>query len=69
MRIDAVFAFGSRLAKGDVRFFDAMLNDGTGQSQFLVWAMQPHASCACTSCVCNRSPALDSLLFAPLTLQ
>jgi hypothetical protein len=54
---------------GDVRFFDAMINDGAVQSQFLIWAMQPHATCSCTMCQCNRSPALDSLLFAPLTLQ
>ena len=69
MRVDAVFAFGARLAKGDVRFFDAMINDGAAQAQLLIWAMQPHASCSCQRCVCNRSPALDTQLWAPLTLE
>lgn len=68
-RIDAVFAFGARLAKGDIRFVDFMINDGIAQDEFLISAMQPHASCRCVKCTCNRSPALDTLLFAPLTLR
>jgi hypothetical protein len=68
-RVDAASELGATLAKGDVRFFDAMLNDGAGQSSFLVWAMQPHESCTCLSCTCNRSPAFDTLFFAPLSLK
>jgi len=69
MRIDAVGAFGTRLAKDDVRSIDFLLNDGLDQTTFMIWAMQPHASCPCTSCDCNRSPAYDTLLFAPLSLK
>ncbi len=69
MRIDAVAMLGAPLAKGDVRFLDLMLTDGVRQSSFLVWAMQPHAACSCKRCDCNRSPAYDTLLFAPITLE
>ncbi len=69
MRVDAVSMLGASLAKGDVRFFDVMLTDGVRQSDFLIWAMQPHASCTCKRCDCNRSPAHDTLLFAPITLE
>lgn len=69
MRVDAVTMLGAPLAKGDVRFFDVMLTDGVRQSDFLIWAMQPHAACTCARCDCNRSPAYDTLLFAPITLE
>ena len=69
MRIDAVSAFGAPLAQGDVRFLDVMLTDSVRQKAFLIWAMQPHATCTCDRCDCNRSPAYDTLLFAPMTLQ
>ena len=69
MRIDAVALLGGPLAKGDVRFLDLMLTDGVRQSSFLIWAMQPHAACACQRCDCNRAPADDTLLFAPITLE
>jgi len=69
MRVHAVAMLGAPLAKGDVRFIDFMLTDGVRQSDFLIWAMQPHAACTCARCDCNRSPAYDTLLFAPLTLE
>lgn len=69
MRVDAVSMLGAPLAKGDVKFLDVMLSDGVRQSSFLIWAMQPHAACTCDRCDCNRSPAYDTLLFAPMTLE
>jgi hypothetical protein len=61
-------ALGGPLGAGQTLWFDALLNDGTNQKKFLVWAMTPHASCTCDACACNFSPAYDTLLFAPFTL-
>jgi hypothetical protein len=69
MRIDASTFSSAPLAKGDVKFLDVMLNDGIAQATYLLWAMQPHPSCSCTSCGCNTTPAFDTLLFAPITLK
>lgn len=69
MRIDASAISTAPLAKGDVKFLDVLVSDGIQQSAWLLWAMQPHASCACTSCLCNTTPAFDTLLFAPITLK
>lgn len=69
MRIDASAFSTAPLAAGDVKFLNVLLSDGVGQASWLVWAMQPHASCSCTSCLCNTTPAMDTLLFAPITLR
>jgi hypothetical protein len=69
MRIDASAFSTAPLAKGDVKFLNVMLNDGIGQAAYLLWAMQPHTSCSCTTCACNTTPAFDTLLFAPITLR
>lgn len=69
MRIDASTFSTAPLAKGDVKFLNVLLSDGIGQPSWLLWAMQPHASCACTACLCNTTPAMDTLLFAPITLR
>lgn len=69
MRIEASTFSTAPLAKGDVKFLNVMLNDGAGQETWLLWAMQPHATCACTACLCNTTPSMDTLLLAPITLR
>lgn len=69
MRIPASELASKPLEKGDVKFVDVLLNDSTNQSSFMIWAMQPHAACSCATCICNKSPAFDTLLLAPITLK
>ena len=61
-------ALGGPLGPGQTLYVDGMLNDGVEQRKYLIWALTPHASCACDACSCNFSPAYDTLLFAPFTL-
>jgi hypothetical protein len=67
MKIDAT-SLGGPLRAGQTLYFDALPNDGRNQARYLIWAMSPHEKCACTSCLCNVSPAFDTLLWAPISL-
>jgi len=67
MRIESG-SLGGPLRAGQTLYLDAQLNDSRNQARYLIWAMSPHATCTCTTCACNFSPAYDTLLFAPLSL-
>lgn len=66
----AADSLGGKLASGNQLAIDVLLNDGLFQTRFLIWALTPHSDCkGCVLCTCNRSPAFDTLFFAPLTLR
>lgn len=70
MKVVASSAFGFPLFASQTLYFDVLLNDGISQANYLVWATEPHATCPlCIECACNLSPAYDTLLFSPITLQ
>jgi len=77
-RIDAA-VLGGPLVAGSTLAFDVQLNPAFDESVYWIWALEPHGACTCTTCTCNAgigagdgavdTPAFDTLLFAPLTLE
>ncbi len=54
---------GGGLASGKTIYFDALLNDGLDQANYLIWAQQPHEPPA------GEFPNSDARVFAPVTLE